>query len=71
MSDLIKPNLHTEPYHPKDCIRIKDRYQAFLYCKHGAKVQDIFVDSDDNLIMIFRKDETKELYEKYRKYQLS
>ena len=71
MSGLIKPNLHTESYHPNEVCRIKDRYQAYLYVKHGARVQDIFVDSDDNLIMIFRKDETKELYETYRKYQLT
>lgn len=68
--DLIKPSFQTRPYRGSEVIRIKDRWQSFQYLKHGARPVDLYVDSNDDLIMIFRKDETKELYEKWRKYEL-
>lgn len=68
--DLIKPSFQTRPYKPNEVCRIKDRYQSFLYLKHGAKPADLYVDADDNLVMLFFKDETRELYDAYRKYQL-
>lgn len=70
MSDLIKPNFQTRPYRSDEVCRIRDRWQSFLYVKHGAKPVDMYVDSEDNLVMLFMKNETKELYDAYRKYQL-
>lgn len=71
MSELIKPSFQTRPYHPSKVCRIRDRWQSFLYLKNGAKPVDIYVDGDDNLVMLFMKDETRELYDAYRKYQLN
>lgn len=68
--DLIKPAFQTRPYRPSEVCRIKDRRQSFLYIKNGAMPVDLFVDSDDNLVMIFLKSETKELYDKWRRYEL-
>lgn len=68
--DLIKPSFQTKPYRPNEVCRIKDRRQSFLYMKHGANPVDLYVDSDDNLVMIFLKSETKELYDKWRRYEL-
>ena len=68
--DYIIPSFQTRPYKPSEVCRIKDRYQSFLYIKHGAKPVDLWVDSDDNLVMLFMKNETRELYDAYRKYQL-
>lgn len=68
--EFIKPNFQTRPYRPSEVCRIKDRRQSFLYMKHGVNPVDLYVDSDDNLVMIFFKNETKELYEKWRRYEL-
>ena len=68
--DYIKPSFQTRPYKPSDVCKIRDRYQSFLYIKHGAKPVDLWVDADDNLVMLFMKSETRELYDAYRKYQL-
>ena len=70
MSDLIKPSFQTRSYRSDEVCRIRDRWQSFLYVKHGAKPVDMYVDSEDNLVMLFMKNETKELYDAYRKYQL-
>ena len=70
MEPKVKPSFQTREYDPKDCIAIRDSWQQFLYIKHCAKPVDLFVDTQDNLVMIFDKKETKELYEKYRRYEL-
>lgn len=66
----IKPAFQTRPYYIRDTVAIKDRYQSFLFIKHGASPVDLYVDCNDNLVMVFMKSETKELYEKYRRYEL-
>lgn len=66
----IKPAFHTKDYYVKDTIAIRDRYQQYLYIKNNAYPIDIFIDSRDNLVMVFMKAETKDLYEKYRRYEL-
>lgn len=70
MEQKVRPTFQTREYFPKDCVAIRDRYQQFLYVKHNARPIDMFVDSMDNLVMIFDKKETKELYEQYRRYEL-
>lgn len=69
--ELIKPALITMPYDARKCVFIRDRYQQFLYIKHGAYPLDLYVALDtDDLVMVFDKQSTKELYEKYRRYEL-
>lgn len=71
MYEYIKPAFQTRPYRTGEVIAIKDRYQSFLYIKHGFYPIDIYVDNNENLVMIFPKsDRGKALYEKYRKYEL-
>ncbi len=72
MDNLIKPAFQTRPYKPSEVIRIPDRWQSYQYMKHGATPVDIYIDfAKDNLVMVFLKSETKELYEKWRRYELS
>lgn len=71
MRELVKPNYHTNKYDPEKCVAIRDRWQQYLYVKNGAKPHDIFVSIEtEDMVMVFDKEETKELYEKYRKYEL-
>ena len=71
MSNLVKPAFQTRSYNTRDAVAVKDRYQSYLYVRHGFYPVDMYVDSNDNLVMIFPKNERgKELYEKYRKYEL-
>ena len=71
MDSLIKPSFQTRPYKTVEVVRIKDRLQQFLYIKHGAKPVDMYVsEGEENLIMIFMKNETKELYTKWREHEL-
>ena len=71
MNELIKPTFQTRPYRASQSVFIKDRYQSYLYIKHGARVLDLYADNMDNLVMVFDKDETKELYRKWRNRELS
>lgn len=71
MDSLVKPSFQTKPYKTVEVVRIKDRLQQFLYIKHGAKPVDMYVSNEEEcLIMIFMKSETKDLYEKWRRYEL-
>lgn len=70
MGKLVKPNMDGLPYDPQKTVAIRDRWQSYLYIKHGAKPLDIYVSSDDDLVMVFDREGTKELYEKYRRYEL-
>lgn len=67
--NLVHPNYHCEDYDPAKCVRTKDRWRQFLFIKNGAKIHDIYVNGDD-LIMVFDLKETKELHDKYKRYEL-
>ena len=70
MENMIKPAFQTREYKTREVVAIKDRYESFLFVKHGYYPVDMYVDNNDNLVMIFPKNERgKELYEKYRKYE--
>lgn len=71
MEDFIQPSFNTRPYDVSKTVAIRDRYQQFLYLKHQAYPVDMYVSvQKGDLVMVFDKDETKELYEKYRRYEL-
>lgn len=70
MDKYIKPSFYTQEYRPEDVVAIRDRWQQYLYIKHGARPLDMYVDSLENLVMLFDKEGTKDLYEKYRRYEL-
>lgn len=71
MEDFIEPAFRTRSYDARNVVRVKDRYQQYLFIKHNAYPIDMYVSiQDNNLIMVFDKTETRELYEKYRRYEL-
>lgn len=70
MAEFVKPAFYTREYDPQKCVAIRDRYQSYLYIKHGTYPLDMYVSSNEDLVMVFDKEETKELYERYRKYEL-
>lgn len=71
MEKLVKPAFYTRDYDPSQCVAIRDRWQSFLYLKAGAKPVDIYVSTNDDLVMVFDKDETRPLYKLYREYKLN
>lgn len=69
--ELVKPALITKPYDPRMCVFIRDRWQQYLYIKNGAYPLDLYVSLEtEDLVMVFDKQSTKELYEKYRRFEL-
>lgn len=65
--ELIEPGFQTRPYKIKDVVFIKDRWQSFCYMLSGIMPVDMYVAMETkDLVMVFRKDETKEVYQKYR-----
>ncbi len=69
MGEFVKPTFQTNEYNPKNCVAIRDRWQQFLYIKHMAYPIDMYVSGDD-LVMVFDREKTRDLYEKYRRYEL-
>lgn len=70
LDEMVTPSFNTRSYNPRHSIAIRDRWQQFLYTKHGAYPLDMYVDSQENLVMIYDKEETRELYKLYREYKL-
>ncbi len=58
-------------YESEDVIYCKDPKQQKLYLKHHAKLADIFYnDIDDRVVLVFWRNETKELYKKWKAHEL-
>lgn len=55
-----------------DTVYITNMRQAQLYMRHGAQLIDILYDNtkNDALVFVFKRSETKELYEKWNKHEL-
>lgn len=71
MEPKVRPAFQLREYYPHEAVRIKDRYEAMLFIKHGAMPIDLYYSKEKNdLVFVFLKSETKELYEKYRRYEL-
>lgn len=71
MEPKVKPAFQLREYLPHEAVRVKDSNQNFLYLKHGARPVDIYVVPEKHdIIFVYLKSETKELYEKYRRYEL-
>lgn len=49
-------------YEPGECVFIANLKQAGLYVKHGAKICDVLW-SRDSLVFVFRRDDTRELFD--------
>lgn len=68
--------ISNEEYSLHDVVRIVDPKQQKLYIKHDAYPVDMYVSrdmysGDEILIMLFNKEETRELYVKWKNHELS
>ena len=72
MEPKVKPDFQMREYLPHEAVRIKDIHQSYLFLKNGARPVDIYPLLDkEGIVFVFLKSETKELYEKYRRFELS
>lgn len=53
----------------KNIIKIVNYKQASMYIKYGIKPIDLYY--TDTLVFIFNRNETKEVYDKWCKYELN
>lgn len=55
-----------------DTVYIANMTQAKLYMRNGAQLLDILYDNtkNDALVFVFKRSETKELYEKWNNHEL-
>ena len=66
MSDLIKPSFQTKPYKASETIRVRDRYQQYVWLENSIEPCDLYCSNGD-VVMIFPKNEqTKELYKRWK-----
>lgn len=68
--------INNEKYSLHDVVRIVNPKQQKLYIKHNAYPVDMYVSkdlySDDEiLVMLFNKEETRELYVKWTNHELA
>ena len=68
-------NLNGNKYSLHDIVRIVDPQQSKLYVKAGVYPVDMYVTKDlysdkEILVMLFNKEETKELYVKWKNHEL-
>ena len=71
----VKSNLQPREYLPSEVSRIINQKQCMLYIKHGVYPIDIYTSIDnktgnDVLIMIFSKEESYPLYQKWCNHEL-
>jgi len=67
--------ISNKDYSLQDVVRIVDPKQQKLYIKHNAYPVDMYVtkdlySEDEILIMLFNKEETRELYIKWKNHEL-
>lgn len=72
---IIKSNIGNFTYNSNDVVRIKNPKQRDLYLIHGVMPKDIYTSIDDKtdekiLVYIFLKEDTREIYEKWKNYEL-
>jgi hypothetical protein len=51
----INPKFYTHDYDPSKVLKVVDRYKQKLYISNGIYPCDIYVDSNNNLVMLFEK----------------
>lgn len=75
--------INGKPYHLKDVARVEDQKQQKLYIKHDVYPIDMYTTSDiildettgkeilkDKLIMVFSRNESKNLYILWKRHEL-
>ena len=64
---------HFEQYYEsEDVVYCKDPKQQKLYLKHHARLADVFYsEMDDRVVFVFWRKDTKELYQKWKRHELT
>ena len=75
MENKIKSRFSAQDYYANEAIRILDPMQAALYWVNGVTPLDIFPSRDYNtnkalIVYVFRKSETKEVFDKWCNHEL-
>lgn len=73
--DLVNSHLCPRSYYPEEVVRIVNSKQFKLYVANGIYPIDIYTSMDRKtgksiLVMIFLKEETKEAYDLWCRYEL-
>lgn len=73
---IVKTNLKPRDYKLDEVVRIRNIKQQQLYMDNGVYPIDIYPSYDDKsdkkiTIMIFEKNKTKDLYQKWCDYELT
>ena len=71
----IQSNLHSNTYTEKEAIRIYNRDQQTFYVDSGVYPIDLYTSyapKNDRkiIVMVFNRNDTKEVYQKWRNYYL-
>ena len=72
---MIKTNINASDYKYNEVVRICNVKQQIFYLSSGVYPIDIYTSYDDKndrkiIVMIFEKDKTKELYQKWLNYDV-
>ena len=72
---MIKTNINARDYKYNEVVRICNVKQQIFYLGSGVYPIDIYTSYDDKndrkiIVMIFEKDKTKELYQKWLNYDV-
>ena len=74
MSTLVS-TLNGKTYNIRDLARVPDRRLQMLYIKHGLRPIDIYVSMDndgrDIMVMLFHREESKDLYQMWLDHTLT
>lgn len=71
---MIQSNLYDIKYNSRDVVCIVNYMQYILYIKNGVFPIDIYqsvdMDNKDILVMVFKRSDTAQVYEKWKNYEL-
>lgn len=72
---IIKTNISSRDYKQNEVVRICNVKQQIFYLGSGVYPIDIYTSYDDKnerkiIVMIFEKNKTKELYQKWLNYEV-
>jgi hypothetical protein len=71
----VKSNINDNEYDAKDVVRIVNQKQILFYINSGVYPIDLYASYDERndrkiVVMIFEKERTKELYQKWCNYDV-
>lgn len=67
---LSKSKITGKLYEPTNMVHIINPTQSALYYSNGAELIDMFVGKDYKWVWVFDREATKDLYDKYCKWEL-